>query len=101
MRVTKRIAVVGSVGFAFLLGAGYVVADRWFLPEEALRVDEDLPASAGGGAMDVLATGTFSGRTGHHVSGTVKVLAAYAGVAIWCDNFNVLFGSAPLDPPAS
>lgn len=166
MDTKVKLLVVGIVGIGVVLG-GYVIADTYFLPETATRVDE---SSAIDPSMTPLKQGMFSGKTGHHVSGTVGLFedddgyylrfedyrqtqgpdvfvyvtpaadpdtraeidagrkihidggadggestkegtfvqrlppdidpTQYGGVAIWCEQFSVPFGSAPLEPVA-
>jgi len=68
-----------------LVGAGVVVADEFFLPEQATQVDgaDSLNSSA-----EVLTTGTFSGATGHSVSGTVSVVQDGDGYALQFENYS-------------
>lgn len=156
--------ILVATGGAIAVIAGLVVGKMYFFPESSTRLNEAAPEEA-----QLLSTGSFSGKTGHHVSGTVKILqsgdgfflrfenynqtqgpdvfvyltrepnptstsqvegglrvlldsgadggestkvgtfnqalpanfdpAMYRGVAIWCDQFNVLFGNAALAPP--
>lgn len=69
MQKRTRIIAVGIALLVILVGV--VVAKGYFLPEKAQHVDEAMMES---GDTSVLASGTFTGRTGHHVSGTVKLL---------------------------
>ncbi len=64
----KRIAIVLVLVAA--LGVGYVIADTYFLPESSTTVSEAPTAS--GSAVE-MASGTFSGKAGHQVSGTVRL----------------------------
>lgn len=57
---------------AGVMAVGAVLAAPLFLPEKAQRVNEAMPQGATEGT--VLKQGTFEGKTGHHVSGTVKIV---------------------------
>lgn len=63
----KRVLLV--VALLGVLGIGYVVADRYFLPETSTIVDE-APTAA---TATEITEGTFSGKVGHQVSGTVSL----------------------------
>ena len=67
----SRWSIVAFVVIVLLAG-GFVLAQTFFLPEKATKVDEAMPLSMD--STSVVKTGTFSGKTGHHVSGTVKVI---------------------------
>lgn len=68
-RKTKVLVILGTV--VVLAGVGYYVADRYFLPQKTIQVNEATPA-----ATIVISQGTFDGRAGHQASGTVKLLRA-------------------------
>lgn len=82
MDTKVTLLVVGIVGFGVLLG-GYAV-DAYFLPETATQVDE---SNAADSSAIPLARGTFSGTTGHHVSGTVTLFEDDDGYYLQFENY--------------
>lgn len=68
MRRATKWSLLG-IGIVLLLVVGFVVAERYFFPEKATRVNEAAPQGT-----QVLKMGSFEGKAGHHVSGTVKLL---------------------------
>lgn len=65
-------AVAVGVLAVVLVGAVlYIGPSDFFLPEDATRVDESGPV---GENVTVLKTGTFDGKAGHDVSGTVELV---------------------------
>lgn len=64
--VKRLVLVMALIG---ALGVGFVVVDTYFLPEDSTVVNEAPPAT---GATEVTA-GTFSGKAGHRVTGTVAL----------------------------
>ncbi|UVE48972.1 DM13 domain-containing protein [Haloferax larsenii] len=65
----KRRTLLGLVGGGVALTVGGAAAAELFLPERATRVTDE------GGAVDAtpLSRGSFVGKTGHKVSGTVTL----------------------------
>lgn len=80
-RITQLGIVLLSVG---VLVSSYVIADTYFLPEQSTVVSE--PASSDSSAT-VHKTGTFSGKTGHQVSGTVTLLEDEDGYHLQFENY--------------
>ncbi|MDX1747204.1 MAG: DM13 domain-containing protein [Halobacteriales archaeon] len=76
--------LLAGVVVMVLLGGGYLVADMYFLPEQSTVVDEAVTPS---GTETVLATGMFTGTTGHRVSGTVRLVEDADGYALHFEEY--------------
>ncbi|PSP71888.1 hypothetical protein BRC86_14190 [Halobacteriales archaeon QS_3_64_16] len=71
-----------------IVTAGVVVAVELFAPEQATQVDESAAAAGVSSSARVLETGTFSGKTGHQVAGTVTVFRDGTGYYLRFENYS-------------
>ncbi|MDY6764321.1 MAG: DM13 domain-containing protein [Halobacteria archaeon] len=67
-----KVTIISAVAIVVLI-SGIVVINEYFLPEAATQVDEPQSGNSTMSA-ELIKVGEFSGKTGHHVSGTVKIL---------------------------
>lgn len=81
----RRITQLGiAVVVVAALVGGYVVADTYFFPERSVVVSETPSPDS---SATVLKTGTFSGKAGHSVSGTVTLLEDEEGYYLQFENY--------------
>lgn len=80
MRRTKWF-ILGTLA-AIVVIAGVLAAPQ-FLPEKADKASEAAPD-----ATALLATGSFRGQAGHHVSGTVKLIEAEGAYYLRFENYS-------------
>lgn len=76
---TAEKAGAAVIALALIAGGGYTV-EKYFLPENAVQVNEDLPENTETSSnpeeagSTTLKSGSFEGKTGHTVKGTVKLV---------------------------
>lgn len=80
-----KLTVISVVAIVILI-AGVVVINEYFLPETAVQVDEPQSGNSTTTA-ELIKVGEFSGKTGHHVSGTVKILRDDQGYYLRFENY--------------
>lgn len=81
---SRRGRLVAGLILIGIVAAGALVADTYFLPERSTVVDEG-PMAANG--TTVHASGTFTGTTGHRVSGTVRLIEDANGLALHFEDY--------------
>lgn len=80
---SRRRRLLAVVLFAVVVAGGLIV-QTFFFPERSTMVDEGPVTSSG---ANVLASGTFTGTTGHRVSGTVRLVEDDDGFALHFEDY--------------
>jgi hypothetical protein len=73
MNNRSKWVILGMLVLA-IVTTGVVVAVELFAPEQATQVNESAAAAGVSSSARILETGTFSGKAGHQVAGTVRLL---------------------------
>lgn len=95
----RRIIQLGIAVVAVgALAGGYVVADTYFFPEQSTVVSGTASPDS---SATVLETGTFSGKVGHSVSGTVTLLEDEDGYYLQFENYRQTQGPDVYLTPAA
>ena len=81
---SRRGRVLVVVFIVVVVAAGGLVAETFFLPEQSTMVEEERATSSD---ADALASGSFTGTTGHRVSGTVRLVEDDDGYALHFEDY--------------